>query len=674
MRPSRFLSFALCALLASTAAAQTASIPLTLHARILQLEDERNLGGEELLNLLKDRRPMVRERVALALGRIGDRRATRGLIELLAQEPVEPVRSMAAFALGENDDTQAIPALLNALDQKDQKLAVNIRIVEALGKLGSLQPVEEAIRAQISEQLIRRLPGFAEARETDRKLGVRLAITSLMRLRSPASVVILSHQLQSPHAEIRADAANALFRLRRPLAEAVSSLLAVTGDPDPDVRGNAARALGTSGDTRAFDPLVKLLNDADARVRVSAVRGLQVLADRRAIEPLISTGEKSLAALQGDPTSINLLLEISTALGNFRAPTSLPFLQRLRSTVGVGAHPEVEITVARLGVFTPLEELKDKEWRREANLAAGYGEVTNDRANAALHEMLRRAEPRAVPAVLRAMAQRRISGLNDILKQQLISSNEFARAAAAALLTEPRDEATLNVLIDALKRSKGDQQNDAQLAIIQALARFKTPLSIEAVRNELSDRDQLVRRAAIDALRAMGEKTDQITVGPVQTGHNRAFYERIARSLNRRMSAVIETERGAITLELFNADAPLTVENFASLARRGFFNGIAFHRVVANFVVQGGDPRGDGEGGPGHQIRCEINLRPYSRGALGMALSGKDTGGSQFFITHSPQPHLDGGYTVFGRVTRGLEVVDRITRGDLIRRVTIGAR
>src|SRR5262249_35084385 len=92
---------------------------------------------------------------------------------------------------------------------------------------------------------------------------------------------------------------------------------------------------------------------------------------------------------------------------------------------------------------------------------------------------------------------------------------------------------------------------------------------------------------------------------------------------------------------------------------------------VPNFVIQGGDPRGDGEGGPGYQIRCEVNPRPYIRGAVGMALSGKDTGGSQFFITHSPQPHLDGGYTVFGQVISGMEVVDRITRGDVIRKVEI---
>ncbi|HET9530331.1 MAG TPA: peptidylprolyl isomerase, partial [Blastocatellia bacterium] len=99
--------------------------------------------------------------------------------------------------------------------------------------------------------------------------------------------------------------------------------------------------------------------------------------------------------------------------------------------------------------------------------------------------------------------------------------------------------------------------------------------------------------------------------------------------------------------------------------------GLTFMRVVPNFVRQGGDPRNDMNGGPGYQIRCEINYRRYGTGSVGMALSGKDTGGSQFFITHSPQPHLDGGYTVFGQVIEGMDVVNRIARGDTIERIEI---
>ena len=122
-------------------------------------------------------------------------------------------------------------------------------------------------------------------------------------------------------------------------------------------------------------------------------------------------------------------------------------------------------------------------------------------------------------------------------------------------------------------------------------------------------------------------------------------------------------------------DAPLTVQNFMTLARRDTSTALHIHRVVPNFVVQDGDPRGDGEGGPGYTIRDELNQRPYLRGTVGMALDWADTGGSQFFITHSPQPHLDARYTVFGHVVGGMDVVDRLDSGDVIRaRAGVGRR
>ena len=107
------------------------------------------------------------------------------------------------------------------------------------------------------------------------------------------------------------------------------------------------------------------------------------------------------------------------------------------------------------------------------------------------------------------------------------------------------------------------------------------------------------------------------------------------------------------------------------LAREGFFDGLSFHRVVPNYVVQGGDPRHDSEGGPGYTLRDELNELPYLRGTVGMALDWRDTGGSQFFITHSPQPHLDGRYTAFGRVVAGMEVVDALRPGDRILRILV---
>lgn len=137
--------------------------------------------------------------------------------------------------------------------------------------------------------------------------------------------------------------------------------------------------------------------------------------------------------------------------------------------------------------------------------------------------------------------------------------------------------------------------------------------------------------------------------------------------------AIIETEKGNIVLELFDKDAPKTVENFEKLINKGYYDGLTFHRVIPNFVIQGGCPKGDGTGGPGYSIKCETkgNPRKHGRGALSMAHAGKDTGGSQFFITHSPQPHLDGVHTVFGQVIEGMDVVNKIKAKDVMKKVTV---
>ncbi|MBW6518010.1 MAG: peptidylprolyl isomerase [ANME-2 cluster archaeon] len=135
--------------------------------------------------------------------------------------------------------------------------------------------------------------------------------------------------------------------------------------------------------------------------------------------------------------------------------------------------------------------------------------------------------------------------------------------------------------------------------------------------------------------------------------------------------AIIETDKGNIVLELFEKDAPNTVANFVKLINDGFYDGLKFHRVISNFMVQGGCPIGNGTGGPGYKIKCEINPRKHLKGTLSMAHAGKDTGGSQFFITHSPQPHLDGVHTVFGQVIEGMDVVNKMKQGDVMKKVTV---
>ena len=138
-------------------------------------------------------------------------------------------------------------------------------------------------------------------------------------------------------------------------------------------------------------------------------------------------------------------------------------------------------------------------------------------------------------------------------------------------------------------------------------------------------------------------------------------------------TAVITLDKGGqITIEFYPEDAPKTVENFVTLAKKGFYDGLSFHRVVPGFVAQGGDPKGDGTGGPGYTVKAEFNKRRHVRGTLAMARSQHpDSAGCQFYITYGPQPHLDGSYTVFGQVVSGMEHVDAIQQGDRMRTVKI---
>jgi cyclophilin family peptidyl-prolyl cis-trans isomerase len=219
-----------------------------------------------------------------------------------------------------------------------------------------------------------------------------------------------------------------------------------------------------------------------------------------------------------------------------------------------------------------------------------------------------------------------------------------------------------------------DADNDAALAILSALAKQKNDAANKAVKTALDSKDHLIRRRAVALLKANGVGDFSSRIGTVQTRNTDADYQRAIARIGKKPTATVTTTKGSFTIEFLPEDATLNVDNFIQLAKKGYFNGQTIPRVVPNFVVQAGDPRGDQNGGPGYTIRCEINEVPYERAAVGMALSGKDTGGSQWFVTHSPQPHLDGGYTVFGRVIRGMEVVDQIARGDRIVRVVVNER
>jgi cyclophilin family peptidyl-prolyl cis-trans isomerase len=250
------------------------------------------------------------------------------------------------------------------------------------------------------------------------------------------------------------------------------------------------------------------------------------------------------------------------------------------------------------------------------------------------------------------------------------------RASAAQVLgNQTPSETNTRALIDALPRALRDKDSDdAAMAILGALGKQKSAMANDAIKTALDSSNHLIRRRAVALLKTNDVGDFSGRIGTVQTSNTASDYRRAMSRIGKQVTATVITTRGSFTIQFLPEDAPLTVDNFVQLARRGYFNGQTIPRVVPNFVIQAGDPRGDQNGGPGYQIRCEINEVMFERAAVGMALSGKDTGGSQWFVTHSAQPHLDGGYTVFGNVIRGMDVVDNIVRGDVIRRVIVNER
>jgi cyclophilin family peptidyl-prolyl cis-trans isomerase len=697
------------------------SISTNILLRIMRAEDERR-WDQNLKSLLSDKDAKVRKRAALAAGRIGDERALPALIERLNADPDVDVRQMAAFAIGEVESPAGADALLEVLGALARPSGrapevngiVRARAVEALGKIAATLPDSDKERkAACGAAILKALRFEADRGSLPDRLTILLGLTAALRAKPAGAGEVVTKFLGYADPRIVADALNTMARLR--LKDNNDEVRTLLRHSDPIVRANAARVIGAAEDKGAFEALLdRALHDDDLRVRVSAIRALGALKDQRAAEPLLARGTillgKAKLSSVDRPSELNELLEIATAIGNLlrdaKSDKGLTLLRGIRAVVKASA-PEVEIALARndpgfyvteeakFGVLSPtslaqgiIEIAAIKKSQPAVEQASNFiPSWIHDLLNCTvdLAAEIRRQlplarkcllQPLSMSPMLQAYAAFKPNDLNVMLRQHLKDRDVIVRATAAELLgNQPPSEPNTRALIEGLPRALRDKDlNDAALAILNALGKQKSAAANEAIKTGLDSTDHLIRRRAVALLKANGAGDFSNRIGTVQTRNKEADYRREIARIGKRVTATIVTSKGAFTIEFLPEDAPLTVDNFVMLARRGYFNGQTVPRVVPNFVIQTGDPRGDQNGGPGYSIRCEINEVPYDRAAVGMALSGKDTGGSQWFVTHSPQPHLDGGYTVFGRVVSGMDVVDRIARGDTIRRVTINER
>jgi len=252
-------------------------------------------------------------------------------------------------------------------------------------------------------------------------------------------------------------------------------------------------------------------------------------------------------------------------------------------------------------------------------------------------------------------------GVTTLVANYCVDTVAFAPLRKAQLASSITDE-----LIGVYKNLKIPEGTEAKQAIVEALGIVGDEHIVPFLETIMRNGETSVAAEAKSSLKLLTGKTYSESL-PIQNYEDRSRKDwKILEEIKLHQSVVLTTTKGEVILELVKDHAPFTVLSFVKLIREKYYNGLIFHRVVPNFVVQGGDPRGDGWGGPEFTLRTETSLVNYERGTCGMASAGKDSEGSQFFITHTATPHLDGRYTIFGNVVKGMDVVDRLQIGDQI--------
>lgn len=641
-------------------------------ARLLALEDFRSVGGTELAGFLRDTDRGVRRRAALAAGRVGDPALAPTLADLLNDPEVE-VRRMAAFALGLVGAKTAVDPLLASLADADG--GVRGRAAEALGRIGDdraapaiARLVVDALPKTISRMTVRGDdPGSAE----DSWAEQRLALFALARLKDVPAARAALLDGDRPRFDWWA-ATWVAMRLESPELRPV--LVAAVSSSDPRSRALAARGLGALEDRSAVELLQPLARDADETVALHALRALAAIGDGRATATaaglLASSSDVvrrealvALAVLPPDPSLGPRLVDLVAERD--------PWIRA--AALGALAHTDRSDFALVLSGSDP-----DPVWWVRAALASALGATGDEMSVGVLHAMLRDEDPRVLPAVLEALRRARGKDALDTLGRHLEHADLGVRVAAAEGMAALGAPALTPALLAAWRRGMGDGPGEleARIAAVKAIAAQGDAPAAALAEVAREDPSRAVRERAALALGERGAPAPD--PGPEAVSRPALDYREAMAPYAPRAGvplftprAFVRTRHGTIEIHLDVVEAPLTSASFVDLARAGFYDGLVFHRVEPGFVVQGGCPRGDGNGGPGYALRCEITRRPYGRGAVGMALSGRDTGGSQFFVTLGPQPHLDGGYTLFGQVVAGMETVDRLRPGDVIERVDV---
>jgi cyclophilin family peptidyl-prolyl cis-trans isomerase/HEAT repeat protein len=668
-------------------APDTAPDPSLLRREIVRSEGQRL--GARLADLSESGDPALRARAVLGLARVGDA-ATAPLLRRALEDPDEGVRIEAAFALGLFEDTAdaLVPAFAKATPE------VRPVIVEALGRSGGEKGLATLVQA-------------LQEKEAATRVAAALALGALGYRKQPmgpeARGQLLLHAAD-PEAEMRYAVGYALLR-ETPASKDAASLAVLErlgADPDPEVRALALRACSSRGESRP-DWFRQALDDGDWRVRVQAVRALSgapgapelraVLADWLARE---WSGIGELEARLLGP-GVHPILEGLERLGPHAKELAVQTMARTlflstdvsESTERQRYTPKVLVTIDAVNCAAaalcvrggePLSKLascgedRGAGWPiflRRALLARVLGEGAGGSLVARVRKLVSLSQD--PDARVRAAAVSAAGGITTLPTVELLvvalGDADPGVAGSAAEAVEKAVEKgtwTQQVALDLMaRRAEKEPGADVELRLtwLAALRTAKAKSTQGLCERALGDSNRALREEGRACLLALTGKDP----GPGQPSHAAPLPPAIPDPLlDHPVRFTVTTSKGPFVVELVPGVAPWNVATWVDLAKKGFYKNTMWHRVVPDFVVQGGDPTGSGWGGPGFVVPAEPSRLPYERGTVGIADAGKDTGGSQFFVMHSRAPHLDGRYTVVGRVTEGMDVVDSLLVGDTL--------
>ncbi|WP_181306118.1 peptidylprolyl isomerase [Rufibacter sp. XAAS-G3-1] len=606
--------------------------------KIYTLQDERKT--QDLLAFLERPETMYRREAALAFGSIQDSTAISALTPLLQDREAE-VRKATAYALGQIGNASAEPALMEAYG-REQHVPTRAEMLEAWGKCATQNGLDMISRYTAQPEM-QAAQAWAIYRAGQRKLNYAGAITKAAEL------------LTSGQEEARLGAAHFLGRTAKvdPSPVKAQVFKVVQQDPSANVRMAAALALGKMTDTVGVASVINqvLGKDADYRVRINAVRPLyqvpyaavqtaawNALSDKH---PLVALSAAEYLTAKAPATEASRLLEAANQQQNWRVRATLFGAALASSPAEQKQRVSHQIQQRFASAKNPYEK------------AALLTALSKDQNQYSFIEQqtFKATHPAISTLGIEAMAAMRgqknfdasAAPVFSLIFQKAIQSSDVALVGIAAGALRNPD---LN-----LKNAYADRS-----FLTQARDKLTLPRDMETY---------LELQKTLDYLE--GKTSAPTPATPFSHPINWATVNK----LQKNQKARLRTSKGDITFELLVEDAPGSVANFVELLEQGFYNGKNYHRVVPNFVAQGGCPRGDGWGSTDYAIRSEFADLNYLEGYVGMASAGKDTESCQWFITHSPTPHLDGRYTIFARVVKGMDVVHQLNIGDMIEKVEL---